>query len=61
MQKACEIAPEAADAYYLLGRLYMQQGDKEKAKPALEYAVELGHPDAEIQLQSIIADSIQDK
>ncbi|MBO7272970.1 MAG: tetratricopeptide repeat protein, partial [Bacteroidaceae bacterium] len=53
MQKACEIAPKAADAYYLLGRLYMQQGDKEKAKPALESAVELGHPDARAQLDDL--------
>ena len=53
MQKACEIAPEVADVYYLLGRLYMQQGDKEKAKPALESAVELGHPDARAQLDDL--------
>jgi Tfp pilus assembly protein FimV len=53
MQKACEIAPEAADAYYLLGRLYIQQGDKEKVKPALETAVELGHPDARAQLDDL--------
>ena len=53
MQKACEIAPKAADTYYLLGRLYIQQGDKEKAKPALESAVELGHPDARAQLDDL--------
>jgi TPR repeat protein len=32
---------------YLLGGLYMQKGENEKAVPYLRKAVELGHPDAE--------------
>ena len=53
MLKACELAPDYADAYYLLGRLYMQQGNVAEAKKALEIADKLGHSDARVQLETI--------
>jgi tetratricopeptide (TPR) repeat protein len=42
-----EVAPTVSDVHYLLGRLYIQKGDTAKARPCLERALELGHPDAE--------------
>lgn len=53
MEKACELAPEISDVHYLLGRLYLQGEQKEKAKEAFEKALSLGHPDAENQLETI--------
>lgn len=53
MLKACELAPELADAHYLLGRLYMQQGNVPEARKSLETADKLGHPDARVQLDGI--------
>jgi TPR repeat protein len=41
------LAPTSPDGHYLLGRLYMQKGENEKAMPYLRKAAELGHPDAE--------------
>ena len=48
--KAAELAPAAPDVHYLLGRLYLQGGQKEKAKESLEKALSLGHPDAQNQI-----------
>lgn len=53
MLKACELAPDFADAHYLLGRLYMQQGNVSEAKKSLEKAEILGHSDARVQLDSL--------
>lgn len=53
MLKACELAPELADAHYLLSRLYMQQGNVPEARKSLETADKLGHPDARVQLETI--------
>ena len=53
MLKACELAPELADAHYLLGRLYMQQGNVPEARKSLETADKLGHSDARVQLDGI--------
>ena len=53
MLKACELAPELADAHYLLGRLYMQQGNVPEARKSLETADKLGHPDARVQLDAL--------
>lgn len=53
MVKACELAPEAADAHYLLGRLYVQKGDTLKAKEAFGKAHALGHSDAGVQLENL--------
>lgn len=51
LKEAENIAPDSPDVYYLLGRLYVQKGEKEKAHPCLEKALELGHPDAESVLK----------
>ena len=53
MLKACELAPELADAHYLLGRLYMQKGNVPEARKSLETADKLGHPDARVQLDAL--------
>ena len=53
MLEACGLAPDFADAHYLLGRLYMQQGNVAEAKKSLEKAEILGHPDARVQLDSL--------
>ena len=53
MLKACELAPELADAHYLLGRLYIQQGNVPEARKSLEAAEKLGHSDARVQLDSL--------
>ena len=53
MQRCCELAPEYADSYYLLGRLYMQKGDAENARQKLETAEKLGHPDARTQINNL--------
>lgn len=53
MHKAKELAPNAPDVHYLLGRLYQQAGDYDKAKEALEKSLSLGHQDAENQLKAI--------
>ena len=53
MLKAKELAPEVSDVHYLLGRLYLQVGDVEEAKAALERALVLGHPDARKQLDML--------
>ena len=53
MLKACELAPDFADAHYLLGRLYMQQGNVSEARKSLEKAETLGHSDARIQLDNL--------
>ena len=51
LAEAEAIAPGVPDVYYLQGRLYIQKGDKTKARPCLEKALELGHPDAEAVLK----------
>jgi tetratricopeptide (TPR) repeat protein len=53
MLKACELAPELADAHYLLGRLYMQKENIAEARKSLETADKLGHPDARVQLDAL--------
>ena len=53
LEKAKELAPSSSDIYYLLGRLYMQGGDKVLAGENLEKAHSLGHPDAEKQLKAL--------
>lgn len=53
MEKARELAPDISDVHYLLGRLFIQNGNKEKAMESLERAGELGHPDAAAQLESL--------
>lgn len=53
LEKAKELAPSSSDIYYLLGRLYMQGGDKALAGENLEKAHSLGHPDAEKQLKAL--------
>lgn len=53
MQQACELAPELADAHYLLGRLYMQQSNVPEARKSLETADKLGHSDARVQLDNL--------
>ena len=50
LQEAEQIAPQAPDVHYLLGRLYIQMGEKNKAIVSLKKALELGHPDAETML-----------
>ena len=50
LQEAEQIAPQAPDIHYLLGRIYMLQGEKEKASLSLKKALEFGHPDAEAML-----------
>ncbi len=51
LEEAKKIAPEAADVYYLLGKFYIQNGDKVRAVANLEQALSLGHPDAAAALQ----------
>lgn len=46
LTEAEAIAPDVADIYYLKGRLYVQKGERDNARPCLEKALELGHPDA---------------
>lgn len=46
LKEAEAIAPAVPDVHYLLGRLYIQKGETENARPCLEKALELGHPDA---------------
>lgn len=53
LEKARELAPAASDVHYLLGRLYVQRGDKELAKESFEIALELAHPDAAAQLENL--------
>ena len=53
MLEARELAPDVADVYYLLGHLYQQGGQGEKAKEAFKKALSLGHQDAENQLKII--------
>lgn len=53
MEKACELAPDMADVHYLLGRLYMQQGNIQQARSAFEAADKLGHSEARVQLDSL--------
>lgn len=53
MQQACGLAPELADVHYLLGRLYMQQGNVAEVRKSLETADKLGHSDARVQLDSL--------
>lgn len=53
MLKACELAPDVADVHYLLGRLYMQQGNMQQARSALETAEKLGHTEASVQLENL--------
>lgn len=48
-----EVAPTVSDVHYLLGRLYIQKGDTAKARPCLERALELGHPDAGSVLEQL--------
>ena len=50
MEKACLLAPDAADTHYLLGLLYVQSGAECKAKESFEKAISLGHTDAAVQL-----------
>ncbi len=50
MEEACTLAPDVADVHYLLGLLYVQKGDKEKAAGAFGKACSLGHADAAVQL-----------
>ena len=51
LAEAETIAPGVPDVYYLQGRLYIQKGENVKARPCLERALELGHPDAEAVLK----------
>jgi tetratricopeptide (TPR) repeat protein len=51
LAEAETIAPGVPDVYYLQGRLYIQKGENAKARPCLERALELGHPDAEAVLK----------
>ena len=53
MLEARELAPDVADVYYLLGHLYQQGGQGEKAKEAFKKALSLGPQDAENQLKII--------
>lgn len=53
MLKARELAPEMADVHYLLGRLYMQQGNSDRARESLVTAERLGHSDARKQIDSL--------
>jgi tetratricopeptide (TPR) repeat protein len=53
MEKAAGMAPDLADIHYLIGRLHMQKGDRESALASLEKAHSLGHPDAEVQINSL--------
>lgn len=53
LDKARELAPSSPDVYYLLGRLYVQKGDKATAKENFGKALSLGHPDAEKQLKTV--------
>lgn len=53
MLKACELAPDFADAHYLIGRLYMQKENIAEARKSLEKAEILGHSDARVQLDSL--------
>lgn len=53
MQKACSIAPDEADIYYLSGCLYMQQRNVAEAKKTFEIADKLGHSGARTQLDNI--------
>lgn len=53
MEKAAGMAPDLADIHYLIGRLHMQKGDRESALASLEKARSLGHPDAEVQINSL--------
>ena len=53
MLKACELAPEIAESHYLLGLLYMQKGDNDKAKESLSKAHSLGHAAAGVQLEKL--------
>ena len=53
LQKAIALAPDNADAYYILARCQMEKGNKVAAKQHLEKAVSLGHPNAASLLQDI--------
>ncbi len=53
LEKARDFAPEIADVHYLLGRLYVQNGDNSKAKDSFEKALSLGHADAAVQLEGL--------
>ena len=53
LKEAETLAPQAPDVYYLLGRMYVQKGEKENARSSLERAMELGHPDAGTVLKQL--------
>lgn len=53
LKEAETLAPQAPDVHYLLGRMYVQKGEKENARSSLERAMELGHPDAGTVLKQL--------
>lgn len=53
LESAGKLAPASPDIYYLSGLIYVQTGDKAKAKECFEKAVSLGHPQAADALKGL--------
>ena len=53
LKEAEAFASDVPAVHYLLGRMYMQKGENEKAIVCLRRAVELGHPDASAVLEQL--------
>ena len=53
LEKAVKVAPDNADAYYLLARCQMLKGSKDAAKVNLSNAAKYGHPDAAATLKEL--------
>lgn len=53
LESASKLAPASPDIFYLSGLIYVQTGDKVKAKECFEKAVSLGHPNAADALKEL--------
>ena len=49
LEAASALEPEDADIYVMMGDIYVQQKDKDKARQAYGRAVELGIPAVQLQ------------
>ena len=56
LKEAEGVAPAVSDVHYLLGRLHIQKGENEVALAYLRKAIELGHPDAEAVLNTLLTE-----
>jgi tetratricopeptide (TPR) repeat protein len=53
LETAIKVAPDNADAYYLMARCQMLKNNKAAAKDNLSKALKCGHPDAAAMLKEL--------